>query len=215
MLKQLARLLGWKGENLVGKAITESPWLLPISIIFLFLLLPDCSSLSLPVCLNLFSPCSVGVMSGAHQALQMIYATDTLPLTDSRITARRWQCQLTDRVWMLWGVERWELSFREWVWCMPRLEFACVVRVLKLVQKIGAKLGRRPVISFTADSQYWLGFLISVIRFENSGGDVTLLDGSVCKIACCCPHYFLRFYFMFCVSCLVFLCHTFLERFWS
>lgn len=103
-----------EGESLHRKAIAESPWLLPISIIFLFLLLSRHSSLSARLS-DSSSPCSVGVTSGAHQALQMIYTIDTLPLTDSRITARRVtqderrQCQLTDRVWMLWGVEReWE-----------------------------------------------------------------------------------------------------------
>lgn len=45
----------------------------------------------------------------------------------------------------------------EWMGMMQGLEVVYVVGVLQLVQKIGAKLGRRPVISSTAYSQFGTG----------------------------------------------------------
>lgn len=55
-----------------------------------------------------------------------------------------------------------ELSFRVDGYHAGGLEVVCVIGVLQLVQKIGAKLGRRPVISSTAYSQFALVRLFNI-----------------------------------------------------
>lgn len=135
------------------------------------------------------SPAHLTVSPHTCQELIEFCQWFTLPLTDSRITARhvtqdegQWR-QLPDKVWVWRAANGQGVVFQSGrLWCRG-LRFCVWWRCCSWCEKqeLNWEGDLSPLSQHTPSySMNWLGFLIFVIRFKNSRGDVTPRAARIC-----------------------------------